>query len=92
MLDWAVARAVTFSISAGSAKDCPARAALRKRRHQPSCRFHQAAPTGMKTWRIRGWSSSQVRVEMLWWEGKVPVTTTISPPGITSSTACRNYW
>jgi hypothetical protein len=52
VLSWAVARAVAAWISAGSAKDCPTRAALRNRRHQLSCRFSHAAPTGMKAWVI----------------------------------------
>jgi hypothetical protein len=35
-LSWAVATWVAQAISSGSAKDCPARAVLRKIRHQPS--------------------------------------------------------
>ena len=72
MLSWAVARRVTWSISEGSAKDCPARADLRKSRHQPSWRFNQQAATGMKACRIRGWSSNHVRVALLLWEVSIP--------------------
>lgn len=43
-----VATAVACVMSSGLAKDRPARAVLRKMRHQPSCRFSQHAPTGMK--------------------------------------------
>src|SRR5260370_4448549 len=32
----------------------PASAWRRKIRHQPSCRFSQQAPLGMKAWRMRG--------------------------------------
>lgn len=52
-----------------------ARAALRKMRHQPSWRLSQQAPTGIKTCRILGWSSSQVRVDTLLCEDRLSVTT-----------------
>lgn len=45
----------------GSPKERPARAVLRKMRHQPCWRLSQQAPTGMNTCWMRGWSSSQVR-------------------------------
>lgn len=64
-LSWAVATRVAWAISPGSANACRASAWRRKMRHQPSCRFSQLAPLGMKAWRMRGWSSSQVRVLLL---------------------------
>lgn len=56
-------------MSLGSQKERPARAVLRNSCHQPSCMLSQQAPTGMKAWWMRGWSSSQVRVDRPLWEG-----------------------
>jgi hypothetical protein len=47
----------------------------RKIRHQPSCRFSQQAPLGMKAWRMRGWSSSHARVLLLSWLDRLSVIT-----------------
>jgi YD repeat-containing protein len=49
-LSWAVATWVAWAVSSGPAKACPASAWRRKIRHQPSCRFSQQAPLGMKAW------------------------------------------
>jgi len=53
----------------------PASAWRRKIRHQPSCRFSQQAPLGMKAWRMRGWPSSQARVLLLSWLERLSVIT-----------------
>lgn len=74
-LSWDVARRVTCSVPDGPAKDWPARAALRKMRHQPSWRLGQQTPTGMKRRRMLGWSSSQVRVDRLLCEDGMSATT-----------------
>jgi hypothetical protein len=57
-----VATQVTKALSWSSAKDCPARALRRKIRHPPSLSVSQAAPTGMKACRIRGWASNHSRM------------------------------
>jgi hypothetical protein len=74
-LSWAVATRVAQAISSGPAKSCPASAWRRKIRHQPSCRFSQQAPLGMKACRMRGWSSSQARVALLSWLDRLSVIT-----------------
>jgi hypothetical protein len=74
-LSWAVATWVAWAISSGSAKACPASACRRKIRHQPSCRFSQQAPLGMKACRMRGWLSSQARVLLLSWLDRLSVIT-----------------
>jgi hypothetical protein len=74
-LSWAVATRVAQAISSGPAKSCPASAWRRKIRHQPSCRFSQQAPLGMKACRMRGWSSSQARVALLSWLERLSVIT-----------------
>ena len=74
-MSWAVATWVAWVISSGSAKDWPARACRRKIRHQPSWKFSQQAPLGMKACRMRGWSSSQARVLLLSWLERLPVIT-----------------
>jgi len=79
-------------ISSGHAKACPARAARRNSRHQASCKFSQQAPTGMKTWRMRGCSASQARVEKLEWLDRLSVMTAISPVGLACSTAASGCW
>ncbi|MFD8517052.1 DUF2267 domain-containing protein [Streptomyces antimycoticus] len=64
----------------------------RRRGAGRSSRFSRHVPTRMNAWRIRAWSSSQIRVDRLLWEDRSSVTTQISPVGLASSTCCRNCW
>ena len=49
--------------------------AWREIRQQAACWFSRQAPFGMKTWRMRGWSSSQARVLLLSWPEGLSVIT-----------------
>src|ERR687898_2833584 len=70
-----VATLVARVISWGVANDCPASAWRRNSRHQPSWRFSQQAPLGIKVCWLRGWSVSQVLVEELVWLERLSVIT-----------------
>jgi hypothetical protein len=87
-----VAILVARVTSAGVANDCPAKASRRNSRHQPSCRLRRQAPLGMNTWRMRGWSTNQVRVEQLSWLERLSVITTMTPSGLAVSTAASSLW
>ena len=87
-----VATLVARVTSSGVANDCPASASRRNSRHQPSCRLSQQALLGMNTLRMRGWSSSQVRVATLVWLDRLSVTTTMVPSGLAASTAASSRW
>src|SRR6266496_3910967 len=91
-LSWQVATQVARVISSGVANDCPAKASRRNSRHQPSCRFSQQAPLGMKACWIRGWSASHVRVLPLLWLDRLSVITTMVPAGLAVSTAASSCW
>jgi hypothetical protein len=90
-LSWQVATLVARVISFGVANDCPAKASGRNSRHQPSWRFSQQAPLGMKVCWMR-WSVSQVLVEELVWLERLSVITMMVPTGLAVSTATRRSW
>jgi hypothetical protein len=46
----------------------------------------------MNTWRMRGWSTNQVRVEQLSWLERLSVITTMTPSGLAVSTAASSLW
>jgi hypothetical protein len=91
-LSWQVATLVARVISSGVANDWPARVWRRNSRYQPSWRFSQQAPVGMKVCWMRGWSTSQVRVETLEWLDRLSVITMMAPSGLVASTAANNCW
>ncbi|MFD8530041.1 hypothetical protein ACFV0L_21760 [Streptosporangium canum] len=62
-----MATATAWAISVASAKVCPANAARRSSRRQPSARLSQQALTGVNTWRMRRWRSSHWRTFQLKW-------------------------
>jgi len=66
-LSWAVATRVAWAISSESAKSCPASAWRRKIRHQPSCRFSQQAPLGMRAWQMGDGLPARPRVLFVSW-------------------------
>jgi hypothetical protein len=46
----------------------------------------------MKACRMRGWSTSQVRVLTLVWLDRLSVITMMVPAGLAASTAARSRW
>jgi hypothetical protein len=46
----------------------------------------------MNTWRMRGWSPSQVRVLALLWLERLSVITTMVPAGLAASTVVSSCW
>jgi hypothetical protein len=62
---------------------------------QPPPALLQVQPAGrlgMKACWMRGWSTSQVRVEALVWLDRLSVTTTMVPAGLAVSTAASSRW
>ncbi len=86
VLSWAVAVCTAEAISAASAKVCPANAARRSNRHQPSAIFSQQAERGMNTCRIRRWRASHPRTATLVWLDRLSVTMRICPRGFARAT------
>src|ERR671913_1898030 len=81
-LSWQVATLVARAISSGVANDWPAKASRRNSRHQPSWRFSQQAPLGMKACWMRGWSASHARVEALVWLERLAQITVVASGGV----------
>src|SRR5258708_9117070 len=75
-------------MSSAWANDARAKAVRRKRRHQPSVRLSQAAPTGMKAWWIRGWVASQSRMGPLVWLDRLSAIRYRSPWGEAWASVC----
>ena len=81
---------VAEAISSALARDAPANALRRKRRHPPSMRFSHAAPTGMKACWTRGWSASQSRIGPLRWLERWSAMRYRSPRGEAAVRVCSS--
>ena len=77
-------------MSSALATDAPAKALRRNRRHHPSIRCSQAAPTGMKACWIRGWAANQSRMGPLVWLDRLSAIRYRSPWGEAWSSVCSS--